>query len=80
MRRLEIVEVAVNRRQIFSFNVLAQSENIQIPYRGNIFVGETYSSGKHIRRGNIFVGEKFRQLSKISSIFPDELFPDKVSS
>ena len=34
--------------------------------RGKIFVGEKYSSGKN------FVGEKFRQLSKISSIFPDE--------
>ena len=40
--------------------------------RGKIFVGEKYSSRKN------FVGEKCCQLSKISSIFHDELFPDKV--
>ena len=28
--------------------------------------------------GKIFVGENFRHLTKISSLFPDEVFPDKV--
>ena len=39
---------------------------------GKIFVGAKVSSGK------IFVGENFRHLTKISSLFPDEVFPDKV--
>ena len=39
---------------------------------GKNFVGEKYSPGKN------FAGEKFRHLPKISSLFPDEFFPDKV--
>ena len=50
---------------------------------GKIFVGEKYSSGQKFRRGKfspgkIFVGENFRHLTKISSLFPDEVFPEKV--
>ena len=36
---------------------------------GKIFVGEKYS-----------LGQKFRHLTKISSLFPDEVFPDKVGN
>ena len=38
----------------------------------------TTLSGKIIRRVKIFVGENFRHLQKISSLFPDEVFPDRV--
>ena len=44
---------------------------------GKIFVGENFRRGK-FSSGKIFVGENFRHLTKISSLFPDEVFPDKV--
>ena len=37
-----------------------------------------YSLGKNIRRGKSYVGENFRHFTKISPLFPDEVFPDKV--
>ena len=51
--------------------------------RGKSFVGAKVSSGKifaggKFSSGKIFVGENFRHLTKISSLFPDEVFPDKV--
>ena len=57
--------------------------------RGKSFVGAKVSSGQKFRRGKsfvgakvssgkIFAGENFRHLTKISSLFPDEVFPDKV--
>ena len=36
------------------------------------------SSGKNIHRIKIFVGENYCHLTKISSLFPDEIFSDKV--
>ena len=45
--------------------------------RGKSFVGENFRRGK-FSSGKIFVGENFRHLTKISSLFPDEVFPDKV--
>ena len=47
--------------------------------RGKIFVGEKFRRGK-ISPGKNFAREKFRHLPKISSLFPDEVFPDKVMS
>ena len=38
----------------------------------NISPGEKYSPGKN------FAGERFRHLPKISSLNPDEIFPDNV--
>ena len=70
----------VNLRQII-FQGECVEENIR---RGK------YPAGKNIRREKISVGEKyssrknfvncrkFRQLSEISSIFPDEFFPNQV--
>ena len=37
-------------------------------------------SGKIIRRGKFSLGKIIRHLTKISSLFPDELFPDKVNN
>ena len=43
------------------------------------FIGKiSYSSGKIIRRGKFYVRENLHHLDKISSLFPDEFFPDKV--
>ena len=47
--------------------------------RGKSFVGQKFRRGK-FSPGKIFVGENFRHLTKISSLFPDEVFPDKVIS
>ena len=44
---------------------------------GKNITGEKFRRGK-ISPGRNFAGEKFRHLPKISSLFPDEIFPDKV--
>ena len=65
----------ISRGKIFAGEKYSPGKNIR---RRKIFAGEKYSPGKNIRRGKIFAGEKFR-LPKISSLFPDEIFPEKVS-
>ena len=46
---------------------------------GKLVYGENLSSGKIVRRGKFSSGKKIRHLTKFSSLFPDEVFPDKVS-
>ena len=43
-----------------------------------LFVGENFSLVNFRHFSPLFVGENFRPLAKISSLFPDEFFPDTV--
>ena len=46
---------------------------------GKLVYGENLLSGKIVRRGKFSSGKKILHLTKFSSLFPDEDFPDKVS-
>ena len=43
-----------------------------------LFVGKNFVTFPRIRRGKNYVGENFSHRTKISSLFPDEFFLDKV--
>ena len=46
--------------------------------RDKLIVGESSSFGKIVRRGKFSSGKNICHLAKISSLFTDEVFPDKV--
>ena len=50
----------------------------KINVEGKVVYGEHLSSEKIVRRGKLSSEKNICQLIKISSFFPDEVFPDKV--
>ena len=46
---------------------------------GKLVYGENLPLGKIGRRGKVSSGKKIRHFTKFTSLFPDEVSPDKVS-